>query len=318
MGLHHVRRAIGVLFGAALALLAVAAVQAEPIAPASPEPPPYGELALVPLPPTAPPRADDLASVHFGAAPAPSLLPPRSVGSYSRGCVTGAVALPADGPTWQAMRLSRHRRFGHPVLVDFVEDLAAAAPGVGLRGILVGDLGQPLGGPLPFGHASHQIGLDVDIWFAEMPEPRLDEAARETVPFVSTLTPDGSAIDREHFTPALARLVEQAARDERVARIFVHPLIKRALCEGAGADRGWLRRVRPWYGHYEHFHVRLRCPADSPACIEQAAPPAGDGCGDDLAYWFTPAPYAPKSGGPAKPLTVGRMPPLCQSLIGAR
>ena len=107
------------------------------------------------------PRLDDLAKDHFGRVTTPAVLPPRAVGSYARGCVTGAVALPPDGPSWQAMRLSRNRNWGHPMLVEFVQDLAAAAPELGLGGILVGDLSQPRGGPMPYGHASHQSGLDV-------------------------------------------------------------------------------------------------------------------------------------------------------------
>ena len=48
----------------------------------------------------------------------------------------------------------------------------------GLPVFYVGDMAQPRGGPLPFGHASHQTGLDVDIWFTLTPRPRLVPAAR--------------------------------------------------------------------------------------------------------------------------------------------
>src|SRR5690606_32521997 len=135
--------------------------------------------------------------------------------------------------------------WGHPALVDFLTGLAEAAPKVGLRGILIGDLSQPLGGPMFDGHASHQIGLDADVWFTEMPAARLSPEERDVLAFTSTLTADGAALDRAVFTPAFAALVEAAARDGRVARIFVHPLIKRALCATAGRDRAWLRTVRP-------------------------------------------------------------------------
>lgn len=273
--------------------------------------------AVLPSGPVGAATPGRLAKEVFGAVPAPVPPPARAIGSYAKGCLAGGEALPADGPTWQVMRPSRNRAFGHPALVAFVEDLAAAAPGLGLRGILVGDLGQPAGGPMTSGHASHQIGLDADVWLTEMPERRLSPEERDTLPFTSMLTADGTAIDAAAFTPAIAGLIATAARDPRVARIFVHPLIKRALCAGAGEDRGWLRVVRPWYGHFEHMHVRLACPEGSPACVPQAPPPPGDGCGAPLDYWFTPAPYAPKPGAtPPAPLTMARMPPGCRALVG--
>ena len=39
---------------------------------------------------------------------------PRSIGYYTHGCLAGGVALPINGPTWQVMRLSRNRNWGHP------------------------------------------------------------------------------------------------------------------------------------------------------------------------------------------------------------
>lgn len=282
-----------------LAALAVLAVAAAPVGASGPPP-------------------DDLAKDHFGRVQTTSPLPPRAVGFYSRGCIAGAVRLPADGPTWQAMRLSRNRAWGHPALVDFVQDLAAAAPQAGLRGILVGDLAQPRGGPMPYGHASHQTGLDVDVWFREMPDPPLSVEEREAYPFRTVLTEAKDAADPERLTPAFMRLIERAARDGRVERIFVHPLIKRAMCEAQWEDRGFLSKVRPWYGHDAHFHVRLACPDDSPDCRPQRPPPASDGCGAPLDYWFTPAPYTPDPDAkPRPPLTLARMPAACRALIGA-
>lgn len=265
--------------------------------------------------------AAELAKAAFGRVEAPSSGPSRAIGSYALGCLAGASVLAADRPDFQAMRLSRNRRYGHPTLIAFVEELAAAAPGLGLDGLLIGDLSQPRGGPMPYGHTSHQIGLDVDIWLQPMPQPRLSPQARETAPFVSVLSTDGAAIDRSRFTEPMARLMRRAAEDPRTARIFVHPLIKKALCEwpqaGKGdARRAWLSRIRPWYGHDAHFHVRLRCPDGSPHCRDQTPPPHGDGCGAPLAYWFTDEPYRPKPGvRPKPPLTVARMPAACRNLL---
>ncbi|MBP0651700.1 penicillin-insensitive murein endopeptidase, partial [Mycobacterium tuberculosis] len=63
----------------------------------------------------------DAAKVLFGGMKAPASLAARSIGSYAKGCLAGAVALPVDGPDWQVMRLSRNRNWGHPALVAFLE-----------------------------------------------------------------------------------------------------------------------------------------------------------------------------------------------------
>ncbi|WP_245944136.1 penicillin-insensitive murein endopeptidase [Acuticoccus kandeliae] len=267
-----------------------------------------------------PAAAEDLASRTFGAVAAPSPSPARAVGSYSRGCIAGAAPLAIDGPHWQVMRASRNRNWGHPALVALVEDLGVSAAALGLGGVLVGDLSQPRGGPMPYGHASHQIGLDADIWFQPMPEPRFTEAERESLPFRTVLNAAASDVDPARFTPAYAALLERAAKDARVERIFVHPLIKKTMCaatEGA-PSRDWLGKIRPWYGHHEHFHVRMGCPASSKACQRQAPPPKGDGCGEALAYWFTPAPYTPDpKAKPKPPLTMAGMPRICRLLAEA-
>lgn len=263
-----------------------------------------------------PPIPLHLAKWRFGMVERPAPGAPRVFGGYTKGCMTGAVQLAVDGPQWQAMRLSRNRRWGHPEAIDFVEALAADAPALGLRGLLIGDISQPRGGPMPFGHSSHQLGLDVDIWFTEMPADRLTEDARETLPFTSMLNEAGDNIDPDRFTAPFAKVVRRAAQDRRVQRIFVHPIIKRSLCNWEDGDRRWLRKVRPWYGHYKHFHVRLGCPSGSRGCRGQRPPPAGDGCGAPLDYWFTPAPYQPKPGAkPRPPMTVADMPAVCRRLV---
>ena len=109
----------------------------------------------------------------FGHIPTPSNGASEAIGSYARGCQSGAMELPENGQTWQAMRLSRNRNWGQPQLVSFVEDLSAfAATQPGWDGLYIGDMSQPRGGPMLTGHASHQIGLDVDIWM--LPPSRLD------------------------------------------------------------------------------------------------------------------------------------------------
>ena len=271
--------------------------------------------------------AEPPAKELFGKVLEPADLTPRAIGGYARGCLAGAVALPRDGPFHQVMRLKRNRNWGHPALVAFIEALARKAHEVaGWPGLLIGDLAQPRGGPMPAGHASHQIGLDADIWLMPAPPRRYSAEEREEVSAVSVIgakqdVPTGNwKVDPTLWSGGNAALIKAAAGDARVARIFVHPAIKRALCNGAGKDRAWLRKVRPWYGHHYHFHVRLSCPPGSKGCTNQAAPPPGDGCGAALDWWFTDAPYKKpdKPVKPKPPLRMADLPAACKSVYEAR
>src|SRR5262245_43077822 len=127
------------------AALLLAAVLAPQVASAQDK----GTLNPQPLPPLAKP--DDPATPAkelFGRKTAPANLQARTIGFYSKGCLAGAMALPINGATWQVMRLSRNRNWGHPNLVQFLERLAAQAPKTGWHGLLVGDMSQPRGGPM--------------------------------------------------------------------------------------------------------------------------------------------------------------------------
>src|SRR6478735_11690439 len=67
-----------------------------------------GSVAPKPLPPLANPQDPALAAKElFGRSTTPAQLRAQSIGSYARGCVAGATAIPTDGETWQVMRLSR-------------------------------------------------------------------------------------------------------------------------------------------------------------------------------------------------------------------
>ena len=221
--------------------------------------------------------ADDPTPTVWSQATTPAPGPARSIGSYSAGCVRGAQALPLKGPGYEVKRPERRRHFGHPALIEYITKLGERIEKTGLSCLAVGDLGQVRGGPAPNGHASHQTGLDVDLWFVPA-----DASDQEAVVDLSTNRPTKTWTDR---VPQLLRL---AASDEHVARIFVNPAIKQQLCDTVQGDREWLSKLRPWYGHHEHFHVRLECPKDSPACESQAPIPPGDGCGE-LAWWLSEA-----------------------------
>jgi penicillin-insensitive murein DD-endopeptidase len=258
----------------------------------------------------------------FGAATSAAPLAARAIGFYSRGCLAGARPLPVDGPTWQAMRLSRNRNWGHPSLIRFVERFAQDVRRLdGWPGLLVGDLSQPRGGPMLTGHASHQIGLDADIWLTPMPERRLSAREREEVAATSMLATDKVSVDPAVWTSAHVKLIKRATTYPEVERVFVHPAIKKALCQAAGTavpERAWLGKVRPIWGHYYHFHVRLACPKDSPNCRRQETAPGEDGCGKELQHWLAlliAPPRPSKPAPPAPPLTLDQLPHECKGVL---
>lgn len=264
------------------------------------------------------------AKTLFGAVKQPAPIPPSAVGGYAGGCLAGARALPIDGKAWQAMRLSRNRNWGHPELVRWVEDFAIAAQkSDGWPGLLVGDISQPRGGPMLTGHASHQIGLDADIWFTPMPARRLSETEREEMSAVSMVAADKVSVDPQRWDEPRARIIMRAAHSPQVERIFVNPAIKKALCESAdkmGPDRSWLSKVRAYWGHDYHFHVRIGCPKDSAGCKPQPPPPGDDGCGAELTDWLkrVSAPPKPVTGPPKPPpppMTLDKLPAECRVVL---
>src|SRR5262249_17520544 len=162
--------------------------------------------------------------------PAPG--PPRAVGTYTAGCVQGAVALPPEGPGFQTMRRYRRRFFCHPTLIRYLQDLAEPVVSQRLGLLSIGALAQARGGPSPSGHASHQTGLDVDIRFSLLPNGHpLPAAERETISAVSMVVATGRTLDTAQWSPQYAQLLRLAAGFEAVERIFVNPVIKRALCQ---------------------------------------------------------------------------------------
>jgi penicillin-insensitive murein endopeptidase len=255
----------------------------------------------------APPlAAEPLAKQLFGAQTAGSRQSPASYGAYSKGCLAGAVQLPETGPTWQAMRLSRNRNWGYPETIDFIRDLSAfAATQRGWGGLYIGDISQPRGGPMISGHASHQIGLDMDIWMLPANNLRLSRQHRENISSISMQRSKGAYVNSD-WTPQHHAILREAASDSRVARIFVFPGAKAQMCKDETGNRRYLRKIRPWYGHDTHFHVRLNCPRGMQGCVDQDAPPKGDGC-DEAQTWVNnilkPPPPKPRdpNAKPVKP-----------------
>jgi penicillin-insensitive murein endopeptidase len=280
-----------------------------------------GTLDPKPLPPLAHPSDPGTpAKELFGRATRPAPYDPEPIGFYSHGCLAGAEPLPLTGPSWQVMRPSRNRNWGHPALIAFLERLApAAADASGWPGLLIGDISQPRGGPMLTGHASHQIGLDADIWLTPMPERELTRAEREEISATDMVREDGLDIDPNAWTEGRLAVIRAAARAPEVQRIFVNAAIKRELCRSAKGDRGWLAKVRPMFGHNYHFHIRMFCPHDADSCKDQDPVPPGDGCDASLAWWFTDEALHPKKSTKTwPPMTMAKLPGECRKVLDAK
>lgn len=265
----------------------------------------------------------------FGGKKQAANMKSKAIGFYSKGCLAGAARLPDNGEAWQAMRLSRNRHWGHPKLVALLQRFAKEAKEHdGWPGMLFGDISQPRGGPMLSGHASHQVGLDSDVWLTPMPNRKLTYKERENISATSMLAKNIIDVNPNVWTDQHVKIIKRAASYPSIERILVHPAIKKALCAAAGDDKSWLGKVRPYWGHHYHFHIRMKCPPGSPSCRAQRPPTGDHGCDKELAYWIkmvTPRPppkTKPKKPAvkpkPKPPLTVENLPPECKSVLAAR
>ncbi len=294
-----------------------------------------GALLCAALLVPAPVHAETLANKLFGAHVAPSSQKPMPIGSYARGCAAGLVELPQTGPTWQAMRLSRNRNYGQPEMIRFLVDLSETAAAIGWgKGLYIGDISQPRGGPMTSGHASHQIGLDADIWWLAPKRLDLSAKERENISSIPMRSADQLSVTA-NWGPRARALLKAAAGDPRVDRVFVAAAIKIEICKTATrADKAWLQKVRPVAGHDTHFHVRLKCPKGARMCETQKPTVAelskgGNGCDETLTWWVTDFLNPPKAtkkkkadeDGPRKKgpreFTLADLPKQCRDVLSA-
>jgi penicillin-insensitive murein endopeptidase len=285
-----------------------------------------GSVDAKPLPPLDNPKDPKIGARQFFARKLlPSAQTPKVIGSYTNGCLAGGEQMPITGDTWQVMRLSRNRYWGYPETIALIKRLSEKAhKDAGWRGILVGDIGQARGGPALSGHASHQIGLDADIWLTPMPDHLLSREEREEMSATMMVRDDRLDVDPKAWTPTHWMVIRDAAQEPAVQRIFVNAAIKKALCREAKGDRGWLSKVRPWWGHDYHFHIRMRCPDGDKECKGQADQGGDDGCKPaEMAYWFKDSIIHPKPEPPKPPpkltdgIKLSAMPAACKAVLNA-
>jgi penicillin-insensitive murein endopeptidase len=219
----------------------------------------------------------------------PSAKAAEVLGGYAGGCLHGAQSLLHDQGDFYLMRVARHRYYAHPTMRTFITAFARKIKAARLGVLRVGDISQPRGGPMLNGHNSHQVGLDADFWFwldAPTGARNVSYTEREHVSAISMLNAQRNGINHQRFGRKQIAVLRLAAKDPKVQRIFVNPYIKKELCT-VTKNAAWLEKIRPWWGHHYHFHVRLRCPVEDTQCRAQAPLPEGPGCGQELAWWFT-------------------------------
>ena len=150
--------------------------------------------------------------------------------------------------------------------------------------MIVEDISYPRGGPFLNGHSSHQIGLDVDISLMSV-QTQPTSIQREN--WVSPSYVQNRKTLMSNWGTEQIQLTILAASATEVNRIFVAPAIKKYFCDTVpGAP--WLYKLRSWWGHDDHLHVRLNCPTDSPDCKAQTPLDSqNNSCGADLDWWYS-------------------------------
>jgi penicillin-insensitive murein DD-endopeptidase len=206
---------------------------------------------------------------------------PECVGFYTNGCVLGAEALPLSGIGYEVIRPQRKHYYGHPDLIDYLQQYGKRVQEAGLGKALIGDMAMPAGGRFSSGHRSHQSGIDVDIWLRLV---NSDKDVNRAKPKPNDVVDWKKFYTNANYNSNIAKMIYLAVIDPRVERVFVNPAIKRSLC-ATEINKTWLRRVRPWHGHNYHMHVRLKCPAGNKRCKNQAPVGFGSGCGREVMSW---------------------------------
>jgi murein endopeptidase len=206
-------------------------------------------LATLSALPAAAAPTDGPGAAQVGPAP-PAIAWRQStpVGLWDAGRLRAGVQLPAEGPDWftwdPPLKVKPNRgwrRWGTDRLVRTVIDVLAAyrAAHPGVARVGVGDLSRRHGGDFGrrfggLGHASHQNGLDADVYY-----PRTD------------------GLELRAYKPSL------------VDRTLAQDLVDRFLAAGARviyvgphlALKGPRKRVVPLIYHDDHLHVRLQLTA---------------------------------------------------------
>ena len=235
-------------------------------------------------------------------------------GGSNGGCIAGAVSLPPEGGWYQTIHGRISHFWGAPVTIQGIRSLAEKAHANGLPPLLIEDISRPRGGPMPGGHAAHQVGLDVDVALDMRMRGYLTDEQRDSITIASLVRSDYRDIEPSMWNEAVVRVLWLGATLPGVDRVLVNAAIKQQLCRTVTGDRSWMRLIRPWYGHAAHMHISFKCPPGQSDCVAKAPPPPGDGCDASLQWWFDQLNHPAPPPGPPKPRP--RLPEACYAMFG--
>ncbi len=211
--MHEARQTIATFFAAlSVAVIATASAIAQD----------KGTLNPKPLPPLANPNDPNTpAKELFGRKAEPAPLAARALGWYAEGCLAGAIGAADQRQTWQVMRLSRNRNWGHPNLVAMpraaCRDRERRSAGTDCWSATCRSRAADR---CCTGHASHQVGLDADIWLTPMPERELTRKEREEMSATMMVAADRKDVDPNVWTPAAHRHHQGRGRAARRSSAF--------------------------------------------------------------------------------------------------
>ena len=169
--------------------------------------------------------ADPLAKDAFGAQRLPAATQAAAHGFYSKGCFAGGMAIATDGPNWQAMRLSRNRRWGHPEMIALLERFSREAAQDGWPGLLIGDAEfLRSGGRIPTSDDGNRAVL---VCRLRNGLGDLARADREEGPFKNPhrAVPDDGAAPHQSVCESLARVGADVEAHEAVGDVALECLV---------------------------------------------------------------------------------------------
>jgi penicillin-insensitive murein endopeptidase len=221
----------------------------------------------------------------WAAVQTPSTGDTQIYGTYQAGCIAGAKALPLNGEGYYVVHQERSRYYGHPSMIGYLTALAKKVKQKKYPNMVVEDISYPRGGPFLTGHNSHQVGLDVDISLTSAHLPITADQGLHWGP--PSFVEDRKTLLKT-WSKEQVQLIQLAADFPEVNRIFVAPAIKKYFCENF-KDQPWLYKLRSWWGHDDHIHVRLNCPAEMTNCKSQPPldPASTSACGSELEWWYS-------------------------------
>ena len=194
----------------------------------------------------------------------------QAIGYPAAGSLENASKLDLESTSYHVKRPEQKQYYGTKLLVEFLKRMGnLVLKYLPAYKILIGDLTDINGGrQIAAGrmeHSSHQNGLDADLNYLTIAH----------APGVSLVGKRGAFLRSRLHDDAQWDLFKELSNSGLVSRIFVNRSVKIGFCKLAqekgeyASNKSALKQLMIESGHDMHFHLRLRCPADSPRCLKE-------------------------------------------------